>query len=248
MAELTYRGEPVDKFLWRDQVYAKLRLSHPEIDLRRFDFDDPWAWQDVVGDVWRYRPRAGDQVLDVGANKGVFTAFCALNKARVTAYEPNPEAFALLLDTVRRNGLGDLIRPVQAAVSDSRGTGYYQGSKVEATGKFALQKTTNGRLLEDGELVGEGTIVAEVPLVTLADAVGDQAWDCVKVDVEGHEFKILPAAPDEVLRWIKFLTVEIHPGWGQVEELLDRLSGTFRVEVQGSSLYAINREDVHAVV
>jgi precorrin-6B methylase 2 len=46
-----------------------------------------------------HRPSTGDTVLDIGANFGAFAVHRSRRVGHVHAFEPNPAAFARLLET-----------------------------------------------------------------------------------------------------------------------------------------------------
>src|SRR5258707_12181515 len=54
--------------------------------------------------------------MDIGANAGIYTAFCGANGAHVTAYEPHPVLFPMLSSMVEHTGLTDCVEAVNAAV------------------------------------------------------------------------------------------------------------------------------------
>ncbi len=192
-----------------DWVWANITQTNPEVRRENFDFDDPWMMEQIFKNQWGFKGFPGARVLDIGANKGVFTALCALNGAYVTAFEPNPIAFKILLDTITRNGIEKYVRPVQAAITTFNGSVWIEGTTVlEKEGQFARGKTVNSRTCSVGE---KGTTL--VTALSLADAIGNQDWDCVKCDIEGHEFELFLAVPENVLRQIKLLSLEIHSGW-----------------------------------
>ena len=51
------------------------------------------AW---AGANKRFQPFPGAKVMDIGSNVGIYTAYCALHGAQVTAYEPDPSTFAIM--------------------------------------------------------------------------------------------------------------------------------------------------------
>lgn len=123
--------------------------------------------------------RAGDTVVDIGANFGhVTTALAALvgPTGRVLAIEPMPETFDTLCRTVHALGLTQ-VTPIHAALSDSIGTAHM----TLPDGNYYL-----ARLSEDG---------IAVPMTTLDALTADlDRVSCVKCDVEGHEVAVLRGA------------------------------------------------------
>src|SRR6478672_1880739 len=67
-----------------------------------------------------FLPRAGANVIDVGANVGLFTIYHAAAGARVLAIEPNKSAYRRLTTAIAANNLGDRVTAVHAAIGSRR--------------------------------------------------------------------------------------------------------------------------------
>jgi FkbM family methyltransferase len=140
--------------------------------------------------------RAGDVVLDVGANIGFLTVLAARMvgpAGRVVAFEPVPGNAQL----VRRNAALNRqaqVQVVQAAVSDQEGT---------AT--LVLARYVGGAALEGADRPPDACGELSVPVVTLDGWLAANAGRLpgpvrlVKVDVEGAEAAVLRGA-DALLR------------------------------------------------
>lgn len=61
---------------------------------------------------------AGDVVVDIGANIGVFTLYAAKQGAQLYAYEPMPPTYAVLQQNVEAHGLGRRIHTRNIGLSD----------------------------------------------------------------------------------------------------------------------------------
>lgn len=128
--------------------------------------------------------RPGQQVIDIGANYGVYTLSMAKAvgaDGRVWAFEPASRTADFLARGIAANGFGQVVLERSALSS--------------APGSARLTLNDNAEL---NELVrGAGTTAGqteEVPLTTLdecLDRFGWQAIDVVKMDAEGEEANIL---------------------------------------------------------
>ncbi|HSC14599.1 MAG TPA: FkbM family methyltransferase [Gammaproteobacteria bacterium] len=132
--------------------------------------------------------------IDLGANVGAFTVLAASLGQRVTAYEPDPDNFALLEQNVEQNKLGRLVELKQLAVvaSDATKVRFHVNS---ARGNFWRNSTVK---------VWRGGYSIDVPAVHFSKAL-DGAHD-VKMDIEGAEMPILEAmterpGPRLVFEW-----------------------------------------------
>lgn len=184
------------------------------------------------------------RVMDIGANQGVWSAFCAAHGADVTAYEPFIGSYSVMEKMIQANGFSENIHPINKAVWVYTG----QCSFIGAGGHIqnAPWTTYNGSLQIEGVLApaspresthgkfrGNTSGIPDAPkvdCVSLADAIGQSEWDCVKMDIEGAEFQLLLSTPNAVLQNINFLTVEFHSGWADLElyqSLMSKLSEVF---------------------
>lgn len=196
-----------------DWAWQEITRTHPEFKREQWptDWDDPYQlYEIVVNNVCGYIPKSGDVVMDIGANFGVFTAYCALNGCWVYAYEPHPVAYKMLKETVKRTGIRDNVEGYDFAIWTEKGISLpfmsNSGYEIGATWLWS-----NGTLVVDNGPVPESRAVIHVPTVTLEEALSmEDEWDCVKMDIEGAEFDVLLDASDECLRKIKYLTIEVH--------------------------------------
>lgn len=149
--------------------------------------------------------RDGAVFVDVGANAGLYSLDAALHggrAARILSIDPNPELLARLafnIATARTDGRvrADVkLTAVPVAISDREGMGVLIGGSDEGS-----------RSLE-GE--GEGKAVPLRPLAALVAEHGLTRVDVMKIDVEGHEDKVLPpflaAAPASL--WPRLIVIE----------------------------------------
>ena len=128
--------------------------------------------------------KAGDTVVDIGANIGYFTAHMARlvgDSGVVHAFEPEPGNHTLLVANMRANGLGQV--QVHAAA-----LGAQAGTATLYTSEY------NGgmhRLYDSVCCTGQ---VVEVPVQRLDEVLADVRIDLIKIDVEGYEPAALQGA------------------------------------------------------
>lgn len=213
----------------RRQIWARIAQVHPEFTPAHAAFDDHEMVDTLLADDYiGFTPFAGARVMDIGANQGILTAYWALNKCRVRAYEADPVTYQVLCTMLAATRLDAQVEAVQAAVWTCDGEipfwgrgGTHQGIPYR---NGAIQVASGG----DHNLSAPA-----VPSVSLSTALGDQVWDAVKIDVEGAEWAMLLETPDEKLARIKHAHVELHHCW-EVEDhyqaFLDKLDRTFRIE------------------
>lgn len=122
-------------------------------------------------------------VLDVGANLGVFTTNAARhsNTKCVYAVEPSCDTFTHLLESLKLQKVADKCKAINAAVSDMIGKiDLYSGNGMSETFNIIGDKTGETKL----------STVDCVTLDYLSERLGIN-FDVVKVDVEGAEMLVL---------------------------------------------------------
>lgn len=140
-------------------------------------------------------------IIDVGAYIGDFALYAAkyLN-ARVLAYEPTVENYALLAQNVALNRLTNLITAIPLAVSNRR------------------EVTLNVQITESEEVHVSSHLypnaeVRRIPSVTVADIVNKyhlSTIDLLKLDCEGGEYEILNGIPVPLFQRIGNIVFEYH--------------------------------------
>ena len=142
--------------------------------------------------------RAGDVVVDAGANIGTHTLFFAKvvgPRGHVHAFEPQRHVHAMLCDTLALNRLTDRVTCARAAL----------GSTV---GSVSVPYLPTYLILNFGALaLGGGVTGDQVPLVTV-DSLALPQCRLIKVDVEGMEAEVLRGAEQTIRRHRPILYVE----------------------------------------
>jgi FkbM family methyltransferase len=142
---------------------------------------------------------AGEVLVDVGANVGMYTVWAAMTRgARVFAFEPESQNYALLNRNLMLNGLGGSVKAYCMALSDSAGFSelhlavldaggscHQLGEKVDFNHRPAQPKFSQGcQSARLDDLVRDGVVPAP---------------QHIKIDVDGFEPKVIAGAA-QVLR------------------------------------------------
>lgn len=216
----------------REKVWSQVHQECPEF-LESYDVmhNHNAVYEIVLGGslTWQkahsyFQPDPRARVMDIGANAGIYSAYCAALGSTVVAYEPGSATFA---------ALKQIPLPIEAVKAAVMGTaGKMRVVLHEHQGDNCIFH--NGGLQTEGVHWGESDYAKseEVDAITLDMAVGDKEWDCVKIDVEGAEAEILLAASPETLKKIKFAYVELHEWMGMKlhTSLVERMNWFFHVE------------------
>ena len=166
----TLRDGPIDY----DYHGLTLRF-HPELyaSARHMLLTPYWSERKERAFIEARMPADG-VFLDIGANAGFYTFFVAARrpKATVLAFEPVEEFAKILTGNIRSNGL-DSVAVETVALSDREGTSEFNRetqSMVFGSGKMSVRTTT---------------------LLNVLGARGIGRIDCMKIDVEGVEDRVL---------------------------------------------------------
>lgn len=128
----------------------------------------------------------GGCFIDGGAHFGYFSVIAARRvgaSGRVFAFEPVPANCSYLERNITANGCGAIVESVKAVLSDAGGSVLVE---YDPEVPFAARIRPNGG--------GPVAAIAEVQAMTLDSFFSTRGWprcDLVKVDVEGHEEKVL---------------------------------------------------------
>lgn len=205
--------------MWQDIKHeatgATFRVLEPEVaHAVRFwhDFGTGF-WEPKTGERIAHLLKAGvvaaemnpriDPPLffDIGAWLGPYTLLAADLGARVVAVEPDPEARKQLEANVNANEGAQNVTILSNAVSDRAPAPVYLQMNEPGDSMSSMTRTNLQHVIE-------------VPAVTLEDlitAYGEP--DLVKIDIEGGESIVMPAAGP----WLRTLQVPVilslHPEW-----------------------------------
>lgn len=148
--------------------------------------------------------RAGDTVLDIGANVGTFTVPMALTVGRsggVIAFEPQRIVNQVLCANLALNSLCDYVDPVRMAVGSSEST-----ANITLINPFESNNNVGGVRLNQKSDASE-----PIPVITI-DSLNLPALRLMKIDVEGMEHEVLKGASDTVSRLRPVIYAECLPG------------------------------------
>jgi FkbM family methyltransferase len=232
-------------------MYYRLRGYYPcNIDGDNFKCD-PWHvgfWWRMADHVWEPKTLAifskflkpEHTCLDIGAWIGPTTLYAAKRCRRVFSFEPDPEAYRHLLFNIRANALTNVI-PFNAALSDK------DGLVLMASHGTELGDTTTSMI--NASASKPGVTVPAISWETFRKICPDAKPDFIKMDVEGAEFKLIPAMKDFLLETKPVLLLSTHQLYFPDNEraqltqsLMDALS--FYPEMYNDQMQAIAVKDV----
>jgi FkbM family methyltransferase len=197
----------------------------------RSDFhmiDEIWGYRKY--DYFGYRVTAGEVVVDIGANIGMFSLYAAkvCGASRVVSFEPFPDNYSMLCKNVEENQLCN-VTCVNQAVAGNRGLRSLKLDPIDC-GSHSLVWDSSERTVEV-ECCTLGDIFQRFSLTQI---------DYLKMDCEGAEYEILENATSR-LQQISRISMETHTTVDRKAEDLEKLLCAYGFEVRlfgGHRLYA----------
>jgi FkbM family methyltransferase len=166
-----------------------------------------WGYEGETIRIFLTLVKKTEIVIDVGANTGLFALVAAKanSTCRVWAFEPVPFIFDMLQENIRLNRL-DNLKAVPAAVSDFVGES-----------SFYVTRTCVGIPTDSSSCQGFRDRVDEfrLPTTTLDEYVRSQQiarLDCLKIDAEAAESKVIRGALQTIQRDRPFIICEVLEG------------------------------------
>jgi len=170
-----------------DKVIFKYRCSHGYEFYARAD--DYWRF------INHFEPkttafieqvvRDNNVVVDIGAHIGIHTIHFAKKAKFVIAVEPEPQNFSLLKSNIRLNKIRNVLA-LPIALSDKEG--YSTLFIAASSGSHSINKDHQIQL---GVRFIDKVKVRTMTFDSLMRKLGISKVDIVKIDVEGHEDKVL---------------------------------------------------------
>jgi len=197
--------------------YAKFRVGRFDLHARKQDWpgireifiEDEYEVLDAIR-LGAEAPR----ILDIGANIGGFAlrAFQHWPMAEVVSVEAAPDTYEILQANRCANACLAW-QALNAGVWGSDGTLVLDRKPLSIS-----HRVSQG---------GNGEFIPSITLATLLDRIGWQAVDLMKIDIEGAEEIVIPAASD-VFRKTGILIVEIHNDRINPQPVYRTLASVFR--------------------
>lgn len=122
----------------------------------------------------------GSVFFDVGANVGFYSLLAALRvgAGRVYAFEPLPANIVFLRRHLELNGIRN-VEVLQLAISDREGTAPFARETTRAMGKLEAGGNLTVEISSLDQLIADARVAPP---------------DCIKMDIEGGEFRALTGA------------------------------------------------------
>lgn len=176
-------------------------------------------WEEDVYRLEDNHLNLGGIVLDIGANIGSFSIYCASKGAIVYAVEPEPNNLVVLKENIELNGMKESITVFDYGISDFDGTA-------------VIDNSGGGSTIKDGK---DGSTINVVSFNNFLIQNNIDEVDVLKVDIEGSEKDLILGASRESLNKCNYITMEFDIRVGDsLGAMVQKLSETHHVRTMGS--------------
>jgi FkbM family methyltransferase len=197
--------KPLDPEINKDTIVIKKEKLNLDRDLTFF-YDSEYLLKTSLGmlkeqfldNQYSKLNFKGKVVVDLGASIADTAIYFAVNGAKqVIAFEPYPYSYKVAMKNVELNKLNGKIQLVNAAVSEN------VNKSILIDPNFQNAPTTTLQTFNHGVLINNYTLKDIVDSWNLKDA-------CLKIDVEGGEYKIIESCETNTLQAFSEIMLEYH--------------------------------------
>ena len=182
------------------------------------------ATKEPVTLQWLNRIPDGACLLDIGANVGMYSVYAGvLRKARVFAFEPEAQNYAVLCGNIRLNGLSDRVIAWSAALSDETKFDRIYLSDGDIGGScHTFGAALNANLEPARHPFTQGCFATTVDVLVAGGAI--EMPQFIKIDVDGLEHKIIKGAASTLKdSRVRSVIIEINANLGEHRAIIDQL-------------------------
>lgn len=176
-------------------------------------------WEEDVYRLEDQHLNRGGIVLDIGANIGSFSIYCASKGATVYAVEPEPNNLIALRSNIELNSMQKSITVFDYGISDFNGTA-------------VINNAGGGSTIKDGK---DGSTINIISFNDFLIQNNIDEVDVLKIDIEGSEKELILGASRESLNKCNYITMEFDIRVGDsLGAMVQKLSETHHVRTMGS--------------
>ncbi len=168
------------------------------------------SWERHSLRIWASLCSTASEILDIGANTGVYSLLARKNNpsATIVALEPVPANADVLQVNVDANAAGVIVE--RFAMSDRDGEAVMYMLKDQLN---YMTSVNDDRYALHPEIVGQSTVVPiSIPIetwATLKTKHGLKGPELIKIDVEGHELAVMRSLHAHVAEHLPTILIEV---------------------------------------
>ena len=224
-SERTPADGAVADYLTTIELEGRTARFYTPNDMTRWRARSLYDKEPITIEWLRAMPK-GSVLADVGANVGMYTVFAALaREARVFAFEPESENYALLNRNIGLNGLDTKVVAFCAALAE-RATldRLYLSSVMPGGSCHSFGREVGFDLQARTAAFTQGSIAFRFDDLVEAGHIAEP--DFVKIDVDGFEHSVVRGMERTLRRGkVRSMIVELNPALGEHLEMRSFLEG-----------------------
>ncbi len=166
----------------------------------------------------------GDILVDCGANVGMYTVWAAVTrKARVYAFEPEAQNYALLNRNIQLNGLGERVTAYCMGLGDRTGLSVLHMADMRVGGScHAVGEALDFKHEPLNALYRQGCFATRLDELVESGAMPIPAH--IKIDVDGFEPRVIAGARSTLAdRKVRSLLIEANQNLEDHRAMVDEL-------------------------
>jgi FkbM family methyltransferase len=173
---------------------------------------------------WLNEIQAGEFLLDIGANVGMYTVWAAvLRGARVVAIEPESGNYALLNRNIRNNNIDHLVKAYCMALLDKEQLcDLNMHQTLPGGSNYAAGEALNFELQPMNPVFKQGCYARRLDDLVSAGMLPVPNY--IKIDVDGFEYKVVKGAQMVIANpALRSLLIETNPALAEHREMINWL-------------------------
>lgn len=186
---------PIVEFEIKNGLKLKMRNTSNSNDIQTFT--EVWLENQYLPSD--FKVKSNDNVIDIGAHVGMFSAFISqyCKNGKIISYEPDKENYKMLTDLIQLNNLENITAFNRAVSSKSGKIKFYLDRKDSSAHSMYKEN-------RDLEFIKSDTIE------DIFKNSGISECNLLKMDCEGAEFDILMNLSHDYLKRIDKISLEYH--------------------------------------
>lgn len=168
------------------QITATFLVRTGSSDIK--SVDETWIKKVYQRPTLPFMVEQGEKWVDLGANIGAFTVYCAMKGANVIAYEPQTDNAEMISRNAQMNNVSNRIEIKKLAVvpdsQDGKVLNFYESTNPASFRRHTLY----GNYLNSAKK--KKTQVTQVNAIGFSKVI-ENGFNCIKMNIEGAEIPIL---------------------------------------------------------
>lgn len=220
--ELEGASEMLDESVFRNK-YCIPENEHLEVSVFKFKCGLTMLPDNITQQI------KGRDIIDGGAYWGDSALiFSEYSPNKIYSFEPQPETFEKLLNTIKKNGLGEKIIPEQFGLGITREIGnLYTKGMASGANLSGIEPVVSAKDMQVDEV--------QITSIDEFSATRNLSVGLIKLDIEGNELDAIKGAVEVIKRDKPILAISIYhtpKDFFEIKPLIDKLNLGYKFMVR----------------